>query len=312
MKTAIIDLGTNTFNLLIRDSNGKVFYNDKIPVKLGKGGFRTNQITTEAMERGIDALTRFKEICRKLEADSIFAFATSAVRGSTNGDDFVKMAAEKTGIQVNVIDGDREAEFIYAGVKNALSFDNNTVLIMDVGGGSTEFVIATQNELFWKKSYPLGVARLLEKFNPNEPLSAKDIEDINEYFENILIDLAAAVRKHKPTRLIGSSGSFETLHDICALRFNNDIITPDQSYSRMYLHELNLVTEHLIKSTMLERLVLPGMLAMRADTLHISALQIQFVLQQTGIDEMFVSLFALKEGVIYSLQNKNEKWLKSL
>lgn len=311
MRTAIIDLGTNTFNLLIRGKRGKVYYNDKIPVKLGKGGFKMGVITPEAFERGLDALQRFLKICDKQKVAQVYAFATSAVRSSQNGLEFVEAVKEKLNLRINVIDGDSEASLIYQGVKNAMSFDGKVVLIMDVGGGSTEFIIGTQNEILWKKSYPLGVARLLEKFNPHEPLATTDFSEINAYFEDLLGDLFSAVYRYKPERLIGSSGSFETLHDICALRFGHQTVLPEQTYSQIFLHEFNQVNKLLAKSTLMERMVMPGMLSMRADTLHLSALQISFILEKTGILEMFVSMYALKEGVIYALQNPEEKWLKS-
>jgi len=151
MTTGIIDIGTNTFNLLIEDENGRIFYNDKIPVKLGKGGIDKNIIAPDAFERGLVALTRFREICVEKEANQIFAFATSAVRSANNGQEFVRQAEEKAGIKINVIDGDREALFIFEGVRKAINIGNTPAMIVDIGGGSTEIVIANQTEVLWEK-----------------------------------------------------------------------------------------------------------------------------------------------------------------
>ena len=310
MTTAVIDLGTNTFNLLITTDEGQVVFNDKIPVKLGKGGIHQNLIAPDAFERGIHALERYRDICKLKEVDQVYAFATSAVRSATNANEFIEAAAEQCGVNINVIDGNREAMFIYEGVAKAIPL-TETTLIVDIGGGSTEFIIANKKGVLWQGSYPLGVSRLLETFAPDDPLSANDIEKLNTYFENILREMLAEVRKHKPTRMVGSSGSFETLHDICAMRFNHEMIIPGQTSSRIYLHELHVVSEHLLTSALTDRVVMPGMLAMRADTLHISALQIQFILEQTGIQELFLSLYALKEGVIASIKNTDETWHKS-
>lgn len=311
MKIGVIDIGTNTFNLLIKDKRGKVVFNDKIPVKLGKGGINENKIAPDAFERGINALQRYRDICKVKDTEQVFAFATSAVRSATNGAEFVAAVAEQCGIQINVIDGNREALFIYEGVAQAIKMEDSPSLIMDIGGGSTELVIANKDGVLWEASYPLGVSRLLEKFKPEDPLTKADIEAINGHFNTTLKDALKQVAKHKPVRMIGSSGSFETLYQMCAQRFNLPALTPSQASSRIYLHHLNIISEHLFESTLTERLVMPGMLAMRADTIHISALQVQFMLQKTGIKELQLSLYALKEGVIASLENSQESWLIS-
>lgn len=310
MTTAVIDLGTNTFNLLITTDEGQVIFNDKIPVKLGKGGIHKNQIAPDAFQRGIHALERYRDICKLKEVDSVYAFATSAVRSATNAHQFLEAAAEECGININVIDGNREALFIYEGVKEAIPI-TETTLIVDIGGGSTEFVIANSEGVLWQSSYPLGVSRLLEVFAPNDPLTKQDISGLNEHFETVLADMLREVRKYKPTMMIGSSGSFETLHDICALRFDRETVKPNQKSGDIYLHELNMITDHLLHSALTDRLVLPGMLAMRADTLHLSALQIKFILENTGIQKLKLSLFALKEGVIASIKTSQESWQKS-
>jgi exopolyphosphatase/guanosine-5'-triphosphate,3'-diphosphate pyrophosphatase len=310
MTTAVIDLGTNTFNLLITTDAGQVIFNDKIPVKLGKGGIHQNRIAPDAFQRGLHALERYRDICKLKEVDQVFAFATSAVRSATNANEFIEAAAEECGININVIDGNREALFIYEGVAKAIPI-TETTLIVDIGGGSTEFVIASKKGVLWQASYPLGVSRLLETFTPDDPLTSTDVEKLNDHFENTLAEMLREVRTHKPTRMVGSSGSFETIHDICALRFNHSVVAPGQASSRIYLHELNIITEQLLHSALTDRLVVPGMLAMRADTLHLSALQIKFVLEKTGIQELLLSLFALKEGVIASINKSHETWLKS-
>lgn len=310
MTTAVIDLGTNTFNLLITTAEGQVIFNDKIPVKLGKGGIHKNQIAPDAFKRGIHALERYRDICKLKEVDSVYAFATSAVRSATNAHDFMEAAAEQCGVSINVIDGNREALFIYEGVKEAVPI-TETTLIVDIGGGSTEFVIANGEGILWQNSYPLGVSRLLEVFAPNDPLTEQDIAGLNEHFETILADMLREVRTYKPTKLIGSSGSFETLHDICALQFDREAVKSGQKSGDIYLHELNIITEQLLQSALTDRLVLPGMLAMRADTLQLSALQIKFILENTGIKEVKLSLYALKEGVIASIKTSHETWQKS-
>ncbi|MCC6837593.1 MAG: phosphatase, partial [Bacteroidia bacterium] len=168
MRIAIIDLGTNTFNILIVDVDGnqniKQLFQTKIPVKLGEGGINQGFIAPIPFQRGMDALIQYQLIIEEYGVDNTFAFATSAIRSARNGTDFVNIAKEKTGIEVQVISGDKEAELIYYGVRSAVNMTNDTSLIIDIGGGSTEFIIANKDQIFWKQSFLLGAARLLEIF----------------------------------------------------------------------------------------------------------------------------------------------------
>ncbi|MCC6689956.1 MAG: phosphatase, partial [Bacteroidia bacterium] len=162
MLVAVIDLGTNTFNLLIAEllAAGKyrILYNTKLPVKLGKGGINKNQLLPDAMERGINALNDYKNIIAQYNVAKTYAFATSAMREATNSNEFIKRIHE-LGISVDVISGDREAELIYKGVRLAIDIGEQHVVVMDIGGGSTEFIIANNKQILWKKSFLLGVSR---------------------------------------------------------------------------------------------------------------------------------------------------------
>src|ERR1035437_880171 len=172
MKIAIIDLGTNTFNIFIAeilpDKTFQKLYKSKISVKLGEGGINKNHIEEKPFTRGIRALKKHKRTIERLGAEKILAFATAAIRGATNGKDFILAAKKMTGIDVHIISGEREAELIYYGVRSAVKMNHMPSLIMDIGGGSTEFIIANKNEIFWKQSFLLGVARLIEKFKPSD------------------------------------------------------------------------------------------------------------------------------------------------
>ena len=163
MRVAIIDLGTNTFNLLIcdkKDESDKIIFKNKISVKLGEGGIDKGIIADAPYQRGIKALEDHLNTIKKYEVDKHRAFATSAIRSTKNGSDFVREVFEKLALKIEVIDGDKEAELIYQGVKKAILFDLDYKLIMDIGGGSTEFIIANAKGVRWKKSYLLGVSRL--------------------------------------------------------------------------------------------------------------------------------------------------------
>ena len=141
MLTAIIDLGTNTFNLLIAESypgkQYKIIYKEELPVKLGEGGITKRIISPAPFTRGIEAIKKHKTTIGKFTVQNIHAFATSAIRRASNGEEFVKTVFNETGIHINIIPGEKEAAYIYKGVKLAGLLNDQPSLIMDIGGEST-------------------------------------------------------------------------------------------------------------------------------------------------------------------------------
>lgn len=313
MKIAIIDLGTNTFNLLVRDTQTEeIIYNDKLPVKLGEGGIDRDEIVPAAFQRGIDALKKHRETILSLRCDEVYAFATSAIRSASNGREFVKKAMEEVHVAVNVIDGFQEAELIAEGVKYALDLGEKPALIMDIGGGSTEFILANHSEIFWKNSYNIGASRLLERFKPDDPVSQKNIDQIENFHADQLSDLIDAATPYKPLTLIGSSGSFDTLAAMVAAHYEDEENPEGKTSYEFNLSRYYTIAEKMIGSNLEERLRTPGMIPMRADMIVMACIQINFILKKLDIQKLKLSAYALKEGVFYSLKTKKEKWQTSL
>ena len=303
-RVAIIDLGTNTFNLLITEVEGssyRILVESKYPAKLGKGGIHKATITDEAMDRGIEALTNHLITISEYQVDSIFCFATSAIRSATNGNSFVKRVKQELGLSIRVIPGDEEAETVFDGVKQVIPLSNNPVLIMDIGGGSVEFIIANKNGILWKDSYNLGVARLLEQFTPSDPIRVSEIRTIEEYFKSKLDSLFDAVKKFPVNKLVGSSGSFDTLAEMIA----------KERYPLLDLGKItsfNIETEALdeIHNLLLSlnsdgRRLIPGMDPDRVDNIVLASVMVQWVLKELAFDEIIQCSFALKEGAILQI-----------
>jgi exopolyphosphatase / guanosine-5'-triphosphate,3'-diphosphate pyrophosphatase len=307
MRIAVIDLGTNTFNLLIvdtgEDQGYKILYNNKLPVKLGKSGIDKKEIRPDAITRGLNALERHLQTIGEYHVEKTYAFATSAIRSARNGDQFVKLAKQRCGIDVEIINGEREAELIYYGVKQAVRLTGEKVLILDIGGGSNEFIIADKDTIFWKKSYPLGVARLLSKFKPSDPISIEEIEFISNYLEERLSDLFEEFKKHKITTLIGASGSFETITSMIRADDPNfesgTSLSPESNI--IDLTDFENLYQKLINSTLKERKQMKGLESMRLEMIVVATLVVKFILQKLKLREMIQSNFALKEGVVYEL-----------
>jgi exopolyphosphatase/guanosine-5'-triphosphate,3'-diphosphate pyrophosphatase len=309
MRISVIDLGTNTFNLLIVETQDdqayKIIYNNKLPVKLGKSGMDKKEIRPDAITRGMNALERHMNTISEYKSEKVFAIATSGIRSARNGEQFVKMIQQRFGLDVEIISGEREAELIYHGVKQAVELSKEKVLILDIGGGSNEFIIADCENIYWKKSYPLGVARLLAKFKPSDPISIEEIEFISNYLEERFSDLFEEFRKHKISTLVGASGSFETIANmIRAEEPNSETETGTEPESiNIDLTDFENLYQKLINSTLKERKQMKGLESMRLEMIVVATLIVKFILQKLKITRLIQSNFALKEGVIYEVLN---------
>jgi exopolyphosphatase/guanosine-5'-triphosphate,3'-diphosphate pyrophosphatase len=306
-RIAVIDLGTNTFNLLIVEVNVdktyQLVFQTKISVKLGEGGINKGFIAPLPFNRGIDALKMHKQTIGKYDVEKIVAIATSAIRGASNGNEFVEKAKQECDIDIRVISGDTEAELIYYGVRDAVKMNDSTSLIIDIGGGSTEFIIANKNQVFWKQSFLLGVARLLELFTPSDPITDKEIQTIVDYLHQELQPLFEAVKKHPVTELIGSSGSFDSIAEMVANKFYSPTILEDKTEFTFNLKHCDDIHQTILKSTLVERLQMKGLVEMRVDMIVISSILVHFVLKSFSISQMRLSTYSLKEGVLFEIFN---------
>jgi len=304
-RIAILDLGTNTFNLLIaeKDERGEpVFiYSKELPVEIGKGGIHRKEITPEAMQRAIRALHRHRQTMSEYNVDEYYAFGTSAVRDAANGKEFIRRMRIETGVEIKILSGDEEAEWIYEGVKHASVLGKKPSLIMDIGGGSTEFIIADEKTMFWKKSYPLGVSRLYEIFYPADPLAPKKVE-VEKHISDMLKDMFKAAKRYKPVELIGSSGSFDSFAEMIIHRTSSgEKAVNGYEYP---LDEFRKLYDELMVSTVEERLQMPGLMQMRAPMFAYSAVLIDITLKKLSLKKMKLSHYAMKEGIARHLLSK--------
>ncbi len=305
MKIAIIDLGTNTFNIFVAEvfpeNTYKKIYKSKISVKLGQGSINSNYIEPEAFRRGISALKTHKLTIDSNGVEKVYAFGTSALRGASNGAEFIQRAREETGIDVKLISGDKEAELIYLGVRQAVTLTETNSLIMDIGGGSTEFIIANSQRIFWKQSFLLGAARLLEKFKPSDPIRASEVLAIEAYLEQELQMLFSASARLAPVELIGSSGSFDSLAEMIAYKFYDIEQLKGRTEYDFRLEDCDKIYRELLASTKEERLKMKGLIRMRVDMIVVSAIFVNFVISRLSLGRMRLSRYALKEGVLWEI-----------
>ncbi len=293
MKGAVIDLGTNTFNLLVFKKKGDqlhVLHNERVPVGLGMGGINEKIIAPEAFERGVKTIEVYVKKAHSFGVTNIRAFGTSAMRDARNVKSFVEEVFSKTNLQIEVIDGIREAELIYKGVQSIHTFEEKSC-IMDIGGGSTEFIFVENQQIVASQSFNIGVSRLLQGLDLSDPLNEQDITLVEEFLS---YKTGTFFQKNSASTLIGSSGSFETFYTLMGLRepiSENEITAFD-------FDQLMTVLDELIQSTQAQRDTWDNIIEIRKKMIHIAALKTRWVIEQFGIKQVYVSPASLKEGVM--------------
>ncbi len=299
---AIIDLGTNTFNLLVFEQGQaglRIVHSVELPVFLGKGGIEQGLIAPDAFERGMEALRLHKATALEHGARSIRGFGTSALRNARNAQDFVQAAERGLGIAIGIIPGDREAELILAGVRQAVRFGAQPSLVMDIGGGSTEFILATDKALMWKRSFELGVTRLRARIPISDPITVEQEARIAAHLDDRLEALYAVVERQEPHVLVGSAGSFDSLARIITAE-RGDTLAPDAVTLAFSAREFDALKDRMLRMDRAERLQVPGLPEHRVDTIPYALIQVDRVLLAGGIRELAWSRYALKEGAAVS------------
>ncbi|MDP5119978.1 MAG: phosphatase [Spirosomaceae bacterium] len=299
MKKAFIDLGTNTFHLLIVEFPAKeILFKTSVATQLGKGGINAQTITPEAIERALKVLKEFRLKINEFEitSENVIATATSAVRNAKNQQEFLNEVSAKTAINIQVISGDEEAILIYEGITQAVKIEEPS-LIVDIGGGSVEFIIANNAGILWKQSFEIGGQRLIEIFMKTDPISAKAVDRLNNYFLEELLPLTNAVHQYKPSVLVGSSGSFDTLNDIHWMNEFGHLPLgkigfdyPIGAFKEAY--------ELFVYQSRSERMKIPGMIDLRVEMIVVAVCLIRFLLETYQISEIKISNYALKEGLM--------------
>lgn len=291
MRKAVIDLGTNTFNLLIGiiDSDGfRVIHSEKEGVALGMGGINKKIISPEAYNRGLNTLQRFKHVCDRFQVSDIRGIGTSALRDATNSAEFIKEVKKRIGFDIEIISGLREAELIYKGVKWTHDFKQAAV-IMDIGGGSTEFVFADKNGITDLVSLNIGVSRIYQNFKLSDPLMEEDIVKIEDWLDTHAMGFFEGKEEHI---LIGASGSFETFYEL----IHNEPFPEKMKALEISVSHLYECLDTIIESSQAERDKNTWIIPIRKKMAPIAAVKTRWVLKKLQIKRVYISPCSLKEG----------------
>lgn len=294
---AVIDLGTNTFHLLIAEQQGttcfKELYRQRFFVKLAEEGIQT--IGEKSLKRALEALENFRKVLDEFKVKKVSAIGTAALRTASNGQQLINTIKDKFDIEVTLIDGKREANLIYKGVRMAVPFEEKNYLLMDIGGGSVEFIIVNKDKVLWANSFPIGVAVLHKKFHNHEPILPLELQRLETFIDQILTPLYQALQQYPTSILVGASGTFDVLEVILAkdkTKANHALID---------LKNFPPLFNLLISATKEERFAMQAIPDTRADMIVVAVVLIKFILQKADIKEIIVSNYALKEGVLSEL-----------
>lgn len=297
---AVIDLGTNTFHILIaeaqKDGSFREIFRERRFVKLAEDGIET--IGAGAFDRGLATLQDYKAQLDKYRVSNLRAFGTAALRTASNGPAFVAAVLERTGIAIQLISGDEEARLIHLGVLQAINFSQERFLIMDIGGGSVEFIIADKDQVFWSQSFPIGVAVLHGRFHHSEPINDVEIQNVETFLLGQLNPLKQALTNFPSHVLVGASGTFDVLENILpnTLRDETSSIVQLEHFPTFYQKMLNAPLE--------ERLMIEGIPPARAEMLVVALILINLIIEMADIDAIQVSAYAMKEGILYEMMRK--------
>lgn len=300
-RLAAIDVGTNSIHMIIVEADRRGFRvidKEKEMVQLGRGSLEGKPLTAAAMQRGIAALQKMADIAKRDDVHEIVAVATSAVREAPNGREFVEAAEQAAGIRIRTISGEEEADYIYRAVRASIDFHGGTTLIIDIGGGSLEMILGTSNEVYLARSEPLGVLRMSQKFLAGDPPRAKEIEACREFTRKRLRKTLARVRKVGFDSCIGTSGTINTLAELCAEQRIEKEPTSNISLRSMSRKKLAELIERLASVPSSERATLFGIDPKRADSLLAGAIVLDEILREVGGKEIVACSAALREGIV--------------
>lgn len=300
-KFAAIDLGTNTFHLLIASftTEGHLIehYRKRAYIHLAAEGIHT--IGGEPFNRAIECIKDFSKILNMHELKAISCSGTAAMRTASNGPVLVKAIFDISGVKVDVIDGITEAKYIYEGISLAIpEIKDGSHLLMDIGGGSVEFVVIKDGHYLWSDSYPIGIAILKRAFHKSEPIGRDEILLINQFIRDKVGKLLYICRRIEFKSLVGASGSFEVL---------SELALADQAalYSDVPLELFLNSYEGLILQTFEERLARPDIPNDRAALIVVAFQLIKYILSQIKCAKIQVSKYAMKEGMLVALKSKH-------
>ena len=300
VRVAALDLGTNSFHLLVADVHGdghlEPLVREKEMLRLGDVVSRHGSIPPSAADHAVATVRRFRMLADAAGATELVAKATSAIRRAANGAELVDRIEDETGVDVDVISGHEEARLIFNAIRASVVLDPAPAICFDVGGGSLEIMIGDARGMQWATSLPLGVARLTAEYVHSDPLSKRDRRALRDHIVEELAPAREAAEQFRPRLAVGSSGTLECLAQMVAARRDEDPASLNQlTITRQELEPLH---KEIIGSSASERLRMPGLDARRVDLVVAGSMLLATTMEEFDLDALMISEWALREGIV--------------
>jgi len=303
---AAIDVGTNSIHMVVVRIQPAlpaftIIAREKTTVRLGARDKQTGNLTDAAMARAMDALKRCQEISKSLNAEQTIAVATSAMREAPNGRSFLQQIEAELGLWINLISGPEEARRIYLGVLSGMEFSGQPHAIIDIGGGSTELILGDGHEPRTLSSTKIGAVRLTAEQITTDPISNSEFQSLQAYIRGMLErpveELQAGLEAGERPRLVGTSGTIETLAMIHAREKTGAVPSPLNGYE-FSLRDLREIVDRLRRLSVAERAEIPGINERRAEIILAGALILQEAMALLGMESIVICERSLREGVV--------------
>lgn len=300
-RIAAIDIGTNSIHMIVAEANERRGYRvvdrEKDMVQLGLSSLDGQPLTDDAIARGVLSISKMSEIAQRWNADEVIAVATSAVREAPNRREFLRLVREASGVKVRVISGEEEADYIFRAVRSTVDLHGSTAVCIDIGGGSAELVVGTQDEIFFTASEPLGSLRLSQRFQLTERPSEDAVEACREYVAGRAARFRKRIRRLGVDMAIGTSGTILCLAAICS---PGDGESTSNALKRIDRERLAQVIPLLAAMTAAERAERFGIEGKRASTIIGGAIALDEILRALRVDSLLACPVAIREGIIES------------
>jgi exopolyphosphatase/guanosine-5'-triphosphate,3'-diphosphate pyrophosphatase len=305
VRRAVIDVGTNSVKLLVADVRGRdvaPVHEESRQTRLGRGFYDTHRLQPEPVARTAEAVWEFAEIARDKGTDAIRVIATSAARDAINPRDLTDSIQRASGLKTEIISGAREAEWAFQGVATDGKLSEHPLLLLDVGGGSTEFILGQGQKKSFAHSFPLGTVRLMEKFPHSDPPKKSELAECRDWLKKFLHhevrpQLEPAMNGGaEKLLLIGTGGTTSIL-----ARMEHKLDRFDREKIENSVLTLERVTAHRKKLWSLplaERKEIPGLPKLRADVILTGVLIYEAVMEEFGFGELHISTRGLRFAAV--------------
>jgi len=302
LRVAAIDVGSNSVHMIVAqiDADGGVttLWRMKEMVGLGRISFPSRRLTREAMDRALMALGRFKQAAQQRQAEKIVAVATSAIREAENGGDFIERAKRELGLYVRVVSARDEARLIYLAVRHAMNLKDDPHLIVDIGGGSVEFIVGDGRRAAMLESRKLGAARMSAKFVHSDPISDDDRKALLRHYDRELSPLVETIVQHKPVKVIGTSGTLENIAAMCGTAHDSNNGDGPAATGMIERGPLEKLVDELLKSRTKDRAKMRGLDDQRKDQIIAGALLVRELFNRLKIKRIHLCGSTLREGIL--------------